>query len=206
MPFINLIQEQRLEAKRSENKARLFFMSFIGSAVLSVGAIGFLMFQNEMLCSEESALNAKAQKLQPLVKRIEQNDNDYSEVQPRLTTLQNAQLITGHWSRILDHLTRQTPNETWLTAIRCVSPDPTKPVSITFAGLSTRQELVGDFIMRMQGCPDLTNVNLSFTREKLIADGRDIEFEVTSDIDGTADVAKKDEMKKEPSDEKTPQS
>jgi Tfp pilus assembly protein PilN len=201
MPFINLIQEQRQEAKKNETRSRMFFLSFVGSAVLSVGVLGFFMFQNEMLKGEESDLRAKQQKLQPLVKRIEANQADYAELSPRLQTLEGAQLVTGRWSRILDHLTRQTPNETWLTAVRCVAPDPTKPVNITFAGLSARQELIGDFILRLQSCPDLSAVTLRFTQEKMAASGRDIEFEITSDISGTAEEVK-EEIKKEVGDEK----
>lgn len=196
MPFINLIQEQRQEARRQENRARLFFMSFVGSAVLSVGVLGLLMFENEVAHSEEAALLAKAQKLEPLSKRIEANNNDYADLSPRLATLENAQLVTGRWSRILDHLSRQTPEATWLTGLRCSASDPTKPVQVTFAGLSEKQELIGDFILRLQSCPDLANVALRFTDEKPAANTHDIEFEITSDVQGTAEEVK-DEVKKE---------
>jgi len=196
MPLINLIQEQRQEAKRNETRARVFFMSFIGTTAVSLAAVGFLMFQNEMLGSQESDLKARAQKMQPLVHRIESNKADYADLEPRLRTLEGAQLVTGRWSRILEHLTKQTPDQTWLTAIRCIASDPTKPVSVTFAGLSNRQELIGDFILRLQGCPDLTNTSLHFTQEKQVVNGRNIEFEIVSDIDGTADEVK-EEIKKE---------
>src|SRR5205823_258108 len=105
---------------------------------------------------------------------------------PRLATLENAQLTTGHWSRILDHLSRQTPDETWLTGVRCQDSDPTKAVEVTFAGISTRQEHIGDLILRLQNCPDLGNVALRFTAEKpASATEHDINFEVTSEIKGT---------------------
>lgn len=197
MPFINLIQEQRLEARKNETRARLFFLTFAGSAVLSVFALGLLMFQNEMLSVQESSFQVKAQKLAPLVKRIQANNDDYAELQPRLDTLQNAQLVTGRWNRILDHLSHQTPTETWLTSIRCSASDPLKPVNVTFVGMSTRQELIGDFIERLQSCPDLSNVALKYTMEKQVNDARDIEFEINSDVTGTA-AAPKDEVKKEP--------
>jgi Tfp pilus assembly protein PilN len=197
MPFINLIQEQRLEARRNENRARLFFFSFVGSAVVSVFAVGLLMFENEMMSSQESNYQAKAQKLAPLVKRIQANQDDYAELQPRLETLQGAQLVTGRWSRILDHLTRQTPNQTWLTSVRCTASEADKPVSVSFVGMSTHQELIGDFIERLQSCPDLTDVALKYTMEKQISQTRDIEFEISADITGTATAKPKDEVKKE---------
>lgn len=196
MPFINLIQEQRLEAKRNETKARVFFLTFVGSAVLSVCVLGCVMFESEMLSAKESALQAKAEKLAPLVRRIKLNEDTYAELQPRLTTLQNAQLTTGRWNRILDHLTRQTPEQTWLTSLRCTATDPTKPVTATFVGMSTHQELVGDFMKRLQACPDLQNVTLKYTMEKMVQQTRDIEFQVSADIVGT-DQPQKDETKKE---------
>jgi Tfp pilus assembly protein PilN len=192
MPFINLIQEQRLQAKRTENQSRLFFLTFVGSAGLSFCVFAFLMFQNEMLKAEQGRLISKAAKLAPLVKRIQSDENEYSELKPRLDTLQNAQLMTGRWSRILDHLTRQTPEQTWLTSIRCGQPDANKPVSVTFEGMSNQQLLIGDFIERLQSCPDLTNVNLKYTMEKLINNSRAIDFEIDADVTGTEPQATKE--------------
>lgn len=196
MPFINLIQEQRLQAKRTENQSRLFFLSFVSCAGLSFCIFAFLMFQNEMLKSEENRLISKAEKLAPLVKRISTDEEQYAELKPRLDTLQNAQVVTGRWSRILDHLTRQTPDQTWLSSIRCTASDDTKPVAVTFEGMSNQQLLIGDFIERLQACPDLTNVNLKYTMEKAVANSRAIDFEIDSEITGTAQ-APKDEIKKE---------
>jgi len=205
MPYINLIQEQRQEARKNDSRARMFFLSFVGSLVMGAGVFGFLMFDQELLRLEKSQLEQKAQKLQPLAKRIENNLAEYADLQPRLTTLENANLATGHWSRILDHVSKNTPQSTWLTALRCTTSDPTKPTEVTFAGLSDRQELVGDFMLALQSCADLTNVNLKFTREKMATYGRNIEFEVTADVQGSADEAKPD-IKKEGSDEKAAQS
>jgi Tfp pilus assembly protein PilN len=154
------------------------------------------MFQNEMLKSEENRLISKAEKLAPLVKRISTDEEQYAELKPRLDTLQNAQVVTGRWSRILDHLTRQTPDQTWLSSIRCTASDDTKPVAVTFEGMSNQQLLIGDFIERLQACPDLTNVNLKYTMEKAVANSRAIDFEIDSEITGTAQ-APKDEIKKE---------
>ena len=204
MPYINLIQEQRQEARKNESRARMFFLSFVGSLVMGAGVFGFLMFEQELLKLEESELQHKAQRLQPLAKRIDSNLATYAELQPRLTTLENANLATGHWSRILDHVSKTTPPNTWLTALRCTSSDPTKPTEVIFAGLSDKQELVGDFMLNLQSCVDLTNVHLNFTRPKLTNLTRNIEFEIGSEIEGSAEA--KPDIKKEGSDEKAAQS
>ena len=70
MPLINLIQEQRLAARKNEKASRLFFMSFAASASLSVVALGFFTFFKESAESEQSGLRAKAQQLQPTLYEI----------------------------------------------------------------------------------------------------------------------------------------
>jgi len=204
MPYINLIQEQRQEARKNESRARMFFLSFVGSLVMGAGVFGFLMFDQELLKMEEAQLRQKAQKLQPLANRIDSNLAEYADLQPRLTTLENANLATGHWSRILDHISKTTPQSTWLTGVRCNSPDPTKPIEVIFAGLSDRQELVGDFMLSLQSCADIANVHLNFTREQVAAYGRNIAFEIATEIEGSAET--KPDIKKEGSDEKATQS
>jgi Tfp pilus assembly protein PilN len=197
MPYINLIQEQRLQAQRTENQARLFFLSFVSCSGLAFCAFAFLMFQNEMLKGEAGGLNSKAEKLAPLVKRISSDEAKYAELKPRLDTLQNAQLMTGRWSRILDHLTRQTPDQTWLTSIRCTASDATKPVQVTFEGMSNQQVLIGDFIERLQSCQDLSNVSLKYTMEKAVSNSNAIDYEIDAEITGTAQPVKDDAKKEE---------
>lgn len=187
MPLINLIQEQRLTHKANERKARLFLFGLAGSVGLSMTGFGFLMFQGDQLSSEESRLKAKAQKVAPLANEIDTLKAQISDIGPKLTTLTNAQETTGKWTRILGHLTQHTPPQTWLTGMRCTATDPTKPIQLIFAGMSSRQELVGEFILRLQGCDDLDKVELKFTQEKIVSNARNIEFELSTDIKGTAE-------------------
>jgi Tfp pilus assembly protein PilN len=197
MPLINLIQEQRLEIKRRERTTRIYFMACVGSVLLSVGSWGFLHFQTEKLQSQESALRALAQKTQPIMNEIEVTQRAYAEVAPRLKTLEDAQMATGRWNRVLEHLALNTPAETWLTAMRCTAADPTAPVNVSFAGLSNRQELIGEFMLRLQNCTDLESVGLKFTAEKAVQNSRNIEFEVSANIAGSAEEKSKNEIKEE---------
>lgn len=185
MPYINLIQEQRLTAKMGERQARLFFFGFVGALGASLMGFGYLTFQADGLANEESRLKAKVQKQTPLVRQIEAAKKEAGVIQPKVTTLTGAQEMSAKWGRILGHLTQQTPPQTWLTNLRCSNMDPAKPISVSFSGLSDRQELVGEFILRLQGCEDLGNVALKFTQEKAVSMGRSIEFEVNAELPGT---------------------
>ncbi len=186
MPYINLIQEERLAALQVEKRARVFFGTFVGSLALVVCAFGYFFFRAASLADEESALRAQAAKAQPLISQIEENKKMQSELEPRVQTLQDAQAMTGKWGTVLEYLTTQTPPQTWLTSLRATVADASKPIGLTFAGLSDRQELVGDYILRLQSCKELENVQLRFTAEKPVAASRAIEFEIGSDLAGTA--------------------
>lgn len=197
MPFINLIEEQRQAAKRAEGKTRIAFMAFCLTAVLSVGGFGFLLYKTESLEGDVAKLKLDAQKVEPLTELIDENQAVLADLTPRLKTLEDAQALTAKWDRILDHLAHNTPHPMWLTNLRAISNDATKPVQTSFIGLCDRLEPVGEFILRLQACPDLESVNLKYATEKLVAQGKGIEFQVDAGVAGTAEQQPKKEAKKE---------
>jgi Tfp pilus assembly protein PilN len=191
MPLINLIQEQRYSLKKGEAKARTLFMGFVGVSGLSVLMFGLLFFETDAAAKEAIGMQAKAKKVEPIVKRIEADELAYSRLSPRVQILEDAQAMTSKWVGILDHLATQTPQNTWLTGLRCVESDPTKPITISFSGLSDKQELVGELIMRLQNSADLENVALRYTQEKVVAQGTGIEFEIAADVAGSIEQKEK---------------
>lgn len=195
MPLINLIQEQRLTAKRNERKTRSYFFMFVGVSMASaVGYLGLLL-ETEQMVSQQGKLNAQIQKLRPIGKQIEENQKQLGDISPRIKTLEDAQLFTARWDRILHHLSHQTPGHTWITAMRTMATDPQKPASVSIFGMSVAQEPVGEFILRLQNSPDLENVQLKFTQEKVINMAKGIEFQVDSDIAGS--IEQKQAIKQE---------
>jgi Tfp pilus assembly protein PilN len=118
MPYINLIQEQRSAARRSEVRARASFFGFVGVSLVSVMTYGSLFLRNDSLKSTEARLQADLQKLEPIKKKIEDNAKLAKELEPRLTSLQDAETMTDRWVHILTHFTTQTPPDTWLTGVK----------------------------------------------------------------------------------------
>ncbi|MEQ1934684.1 MAG: hypothetical protein ABL962_12545 [Fimbriimonadaceae bacterium] len=110
MPLINLIREQRLEVKKSERKARVFFMSFAASVMVGVGSFGFMLYLTEQAQGEKAVLEANAQKLEPFLSNIKDTNLEYGKVAPRVDTLTAARDLTDKWNRLMDHLTVQTPD------------------------------------------------------------------------------------------------
>jgi len=197
MPFINLIQEQRSGIRQQERRARAFFFAFGTVTCLSVLSFGFLLLQTEQSQSEINRLQREFQKLEPVVKQTEANDAELRDLAPKLTTLENAQAATERWGRILDHLSRNIPQGMWLTNLRCVAIDPTKPIQLTMTGLTSSQDSVGDLILRLQSCKDLQNVLLKFTQEKMVENSKAVEFEVGADIVGTEEKKALSEAREE---------
>jgi Tfp pilus assembly protein PilN len=193
MPYVNLIQEQRLTAQANERKARSFFLTFVG--VLAVSGLGYGFLSMETLLVNRQADNVQAanKKNAPLEKQINQNAKDLADLTPRLKTLQDAQTVTDRWNRILNHLAVQTPTSAWLTGLRCSAADATKPIQVSFMGIATAQSPIGEFILRLQNLKDLDNVTLRYTNEKLVTNGKGIEFQIDSDLTGTAEQKVKSE-------------
>jgi Tfp pilus assembly protein PilN len=129
-------------------------------------------------------------------KQIESIKQLESELQPRLTSLQDAQQLTDRWIHILDHFTTQTPRNTWLTNLRSAANDPQRGVMVTLIGMSTAQDPVGEFMQRAQNEPNLENLVLKYTNEKPTLAGPAIEFELEAEVAGTAPKKTKEEDSK----------
>lgn len=193
MPYINLIQEQRLASQANERKSRSYFLAFVGVLSLSGVTYGFLSMESLMVNRQAENIQKQNEKNAPLAKQIEQNAKDLAELTPRLKTLEDAQTVTDRWDRILNHLATQTPSSTWLTGMRCSASDASKPIQLSFLGIATGQSPIGEFIMRLQNLKDLDNVNLRYTNEKLVSNGKGIEFQLDADLAGTTEQKVKTE-------------
>ena len=186
MPFINLIHEQRVAAERADRKSKLFFLAFVAVMISSAGGYATIGFASKGVHDEEAALQAQIERAKPLIAQTQANQLEKSKLTPRLSTLEDAVADTQRWDRVLTYLTTQVPPSAWLSALRCNQADPKKPVQVTFAGVAMSQVPVGEFILRMQNSPDLGNLALSYTQEKLIQQTKTTEFQVTADLNGTA--------------------
>ena len=193
MPYINLIQEQRLATQAGERKSRSFFLVFVSVLAVSGAAYGFLSVETLLVSRQAANVEAQNKKNEPIQKQIDANGDQLAELTPRMKTLEDAQIATDRWNRILNHLAVQTPQAAWLTGIRCQGSDPTKPIQVSFLAIATGQSPIGEFMLRTQNLKDLENVNLRFTNEKLISTAKGIEFQIDAELAGTAEQKVKTE-------------
>lgn len=186
MPYINLIYEKRLAARREFQISQAYLFSFVGAASLCVLGLGFLSYEVTAKASALDVLNAQLQKIAPLRKQIDQDKLAEGVLQPKITTLQHAQEITNSWGTVLNHISHQTPSDVWLTAIQCNAQDPTKDVDASFVGKALSQTSVSDYVFRLQNCSALKAVALKFTEEKPGPKGNIADFQIDTQIAQTA--------------------
>jgi len=148
-------------------------------------AVGALWLKGMSLSGEISDLKAQAEALQPLKDEIAAKHQSLTELQPRLETLTTARHDTERWSRVLDHMSLAMPQDTWLINVVATQGSDEKPVDVTWTGMSSEQNLVGDLMLRMQQSPDFANVVLKYTDTKVTTYGMGIEWQITTEVSGT---------------------
>ena len=196
MPLINLIREQRLAARQREQQAKTAFLGTLGLGGLAVLAAGALLLDTTRLNLEASNLEAKQKKLAPMLKSLKDVNSEIDRLKPRIETLKKAKDGTQKWNAILDHLKNNTPNGAWLTGVKTVQTDKTKPMMITFTGMAPSHEMASEFTLRLTYCAELTNPNLKSTTERTAEGNSKVyEFEVTAELKGSGEETKTKEAK-----------
>lgn len=197
MPNVNLIAEQRSQYRRSARKTQVWFFASSATAVMSLFAVGFLLLATESKKGELRGLQAEYEKQSPIRDEIEKNGDALGLLKPRLDTLISARASTEKWSTILNHISLTMPEGTFLTNVRSQSPnDPSKPIEFELTGMSLEQNLIGSFMIALQGCPEFGTVALRYTEEKRAQQGTGLEFAISTSIAGSEDVAPKSSEEK----------
>ena len=186
MPLVNLIKEDRLAAAQRERRVRLLLVACVVIGGSSFLATGLLAFETQRLQAASKQLIAIQERLEPYLGQVEANEGSISSMQPKIQILSEAVDQTAQWTRILDHLESNMPNGVWLTSIACTRQVQTEPITVTFKGYSTTQESVGLLILRLNLSDDLDGGQLKFTQERRTEEGKALEFEVTSQLVGSA--------------------
>jgi Tfp pilus assembly protein PilN len=185
MPLVNLIQEQRLTIRQREQQVRMLLLGVLGIGAMSFLTAGYFTFEAVRYNLNADGLVAQKEKLKPLMEELDAKEKMIAAMSPRVTTLATAQEKTAQWYAIMNHLTTNTPEGIWLSEIKCSQPLPDKPTEVSISGLSTTQESVGLFIMRLEASPDLENVQLKFTQEKQGPTTKNTQFELSANLVGS---------------------
>ncbi|ARU39705.1 hypothetical protein CCB80_00520 [Armatimonadetes bacterium Uphvl-Ar1] len=149
MPNINLIQEKRFAARQKNKQIQFALLGTMAIGALSVLGTIALFIDTTRLNLQAGALEQKKLELEPTLQELAANQAALETMRPRIDTLDTARKDSTKWEVVLAYLTTNTPNDTWLTSVKAFKQDTTTPMVLTFNGVSTKQEFVGEFQYRL---------------------------------------------------------
>lgn len=198
MPNINLIAARREEKKRLERTTRQLFFGVAGSLGVLVTLSLFLGAQRLESAGELREIEARLQKLQPVLDEIKQVKSESADLAPKVETLREAKAGTQKWRAILQVVSQSIPERTWLSSMSASGAGDDTTINIT--GVSGSQALVGETMTRLGVHPLFDKVELSFTQAvpsaggDLAADNNPfIQFQINCHLRGAPEAdAKKD--------------
>jgi Tfp pilus assembly protein PilN len=157
MPYINLIQEQKLAERKREQQIRMLFMGVLGVGAVSVLTAVFFTLDASRLNAEAVRLERKKEELQPKLDALETARYATADILPQIQTLESGQESVSNWWNILDHLKMSTPDDIWVTEVRSRRTDAKSPISLTTIGRSLNHEGVGAFMLHLESADQLQN-------------------------------------------------
>jgi len=185
MPLINLIQEQRIEARSKQKQVQIALFGTMGIGALTVLGTVALLLDATRLNLYAGALEQKKIEIQPTLDELTANQDALELMRPRVDTLETAQKDSTKWEEVLAYLTQNTPPSVWLTNVKAFKQDAATPMILTFNGVSLTQEAVGDFQYRLGSCKELENPQLKYTQPRFSDKFRQFEFELSAEMVGT---------------------
>ncbi|MCS7209933.1 MAG: PilN domain-containing protein [Fimbriimonadales bacterium] len=188
MAVINLIAQEQQLKRVAERKVRLLGLGWLGTATLiGVGWVGLLLYAGA-LTLQRAQVEEQIVKLRPTVQQLQRVQAELSALQPLVSTLQNARKDTGRWQQLFQHFAQHTPENCFLTGAELGKrSDPKKPLEITLKGIAATQQLVGEFMLRLNQHPELEQVRLDYSQERTLGEQQTaVEFQITAHIKGTA--------------------
>lgn len=186
MPLVNLIQEQRNAIRQKERQTRMILMAIVGIGAVSFLTAGYFTFESVRYNLKIGELRAQRERLAPMMAELDGKELEISGLQMRRDTLKGAESDTIRWSSLLAYLGTNTPDGVVLSDFRSdLQPDPKAPTGLTLIGLSEDQQQVGDFILRLESSPEMANVTLKYTQERVGPTNKSTQFELVAGLEGS---------------------
>ena len=197
MPSINMIAPRRMEKLRLEKRARYLAFIFVAEIVLVV-LIGMgLSFKWWETASQSANYDAQLTKLKPTVDEIESYRSSTKKLKPKLDLLDEAKERTMSWYGMLDKMMETLPLHCRLTRMSIVSTSNSdtssaaKTQQLTLFGVAVSQAKVGETMLRMQGVPELDNVELHYAQTPPNKVSKDVEFEIGAEFNSRNENGRK---------------
>jgi Tfp pilus assembly protein PilN len=181
MPSINMIAPRRADKLRRERDMRRLVFVIMAEMIVAVALAGWVVFDVHSMKTEAQSLQKQIDQLQPIVNEINQYNTATTKLQPKLKLLNDAMSITMRWYNTLSKLTQSMPASTYLVKVASTEDNTSSSNKgddtqrkVLISGVSSTQTLVGETMLRIQSIPDITDVQLHFTRSATVPDYQQI--------------------------------
>ena len=183
-----MIAGRRAEKRRQEQNIRKLIYGISAEIGCVVLAVSFLTVRTVSLHSHLQDLSAQIQSLEPKVNKIQQLQDASAALQPKVKTLDGAKADTLFWYSNLYAIANSLPEKTWLTSLgatggggapgSAAGADPT----VSLAGVTLNQSLVGEAMLRMNQSPGMDHVELAFVQQQKTGDTDTVSFQMTAHL------------------------
>jgi len=182
MANINLISARRAERVRLTKIVRALMVSIVGTGVLSAGAVTYMLTAQILAAGELKNTEARLAQLRPILDEIESAERERADLQPKLTTLSQAQQKSSRWNGVMDGLKRVIPEGTWLTSVSVEGAADTGQ-TMKVNGITVNQSRVGETMYRLTQQSDYySKVDLRYTRTTKVENQDNVEFELAAQL------------------------
>ena len=181
MPSINMIAPRRNEMKRLERGIHTLVFVLLAELFVVVALTAVMSARTVGIRSRTADLEAELAKLQPIVAKIEFYEKASDALKPKLDLLDNARDRTMRWCHMLQALSTTMPEDTWITRIATVPPQPgleSNIATLNVNGISTSQNLIGETMLRLNSYKGFDAVDLHFTQRGVVGKRQVLEFEI----------------------------
>jgi Tfp pilus assembly protein PilN len=183
---INLLPAEEKVVRKSISVKRptgilLPLVILVGSVTLVVAAVVHQQAQVQSLLTDLRAVEDEIERLAPEVALVERLAKERSELDLRLSVIDQLSGRRFHAVRLVDELHRSIPDYLWLTSAHQISPTEMNFEGVTFSNL-----IVADFMTRLDRSPYFAEVDLSVAERGMIDERPVTQFTMTADLTPTA--------------------
>ena len=176
---INLLPREERQVRRSIAMPK--FGTVMPALVLLLVAVLFAAFsviqtlQVGRLKADIARASEEAERLRPQIRTIQDLTQKREELQRRLNVISTLDKNRLYRVKLVDELSRCTPEHLWLSTYEESGPDKATIEGVTFSNL-----LVAEFMSRLEASPLYADVDL-LVAEKGTIDQRDVvKFKITA--------------------------
>jgi Tfp pilus assembly protein PilN len=147
-------------------------------------AYGFLAIKIMTVSSDLKLVKADLNEIQPTVDRIHEMESAKAQLMPKVTLLTKARESTLYWRNLMLDLSASLPDKTWLTAMTVTRDENGGTSNIALSGMSTKQALVGETMLRIGDHKSLKDVKLKYTNLGKLGKESTVNFELGAGLSG----------------------